>query len=220
MENRLLKDRIYNILAIVSGAMANSRRMEIIDILSQGTFSVEDIATHANLSIANASKHLQILKNARLVSSEKEGNYVYYKLNNCRVLDAWSAMRDLAVELHSEICKLVKDYKKKDATLIPMTLDELIYEIETNEAVLLNIDLDDNTEDLEGELTISLDRLRKHISVLSVEQQIIAYRRERLCILTDETVEQLNESGFKVKKLVKDIPEWMMKKCLDGKIFP
>ena len=66
--------------------------MEIIELLAQGEFSVEQIADQTNLSIANASQHLQVLKAAQLVDIDRQGNFIYYRLSNNNVFKAWKAL--------------------------------------------------------------------------------------------------------------------------------
>ncbi len=208
---RILKDKVYEELAKVASAMANPRRMEILDILGQGAFPVEDIAKHSNMSIANTSQHLQILKNARLVTSEKRGNYVYYRIVSERAFHAWESVRDLGVELNSEISKLIADYKKGDPTLIATTGEDLIARIEAGEVILLDVNSEEvfNRAHIHKAISIPLDQLKKRIAELSKDKEIVAYCRGALCLLSDEAVELLRAEGFNVRKLVREIPDWI-----------
>ena len=208
---RELKSRVYEELSKVASAMSNPRRMEILDILAQGAFPVETIAEHADMSIANTSQHLQTLKNARLVTTEKRGNYVYYSLINESAFKAWEGIRGLGLELNSEISRLINDYKKGDLTLTPTTGKDLIAQIEAGEVILLDVSSSEefNRSHIHNALSIPLDQLKDRISELSKEKEIIAYCRGALCLLSDEAVELLKEHGFNVKKLVREIPEWM-----------
>ena len=78
MEGREFKNAMYDGLARLMKALANPARLEIIEMLSQGEKSVEGIVEVTNLTIANASQHLQVLKNNNIVKSRKAGHYVYY----------------------------------------------------------------------------------------------------------------------------------------------
>ena len=82
MKGREFKDAMYDGLSKLLKALSNPFRLEIIEMLSQGEKSVEGIVQTTNLSIANASQHLQVLKNNNIVKSRKEGHYVYYSLIN------------------------------------------------------------------------------------------------------------------------------------------
>ncbi|MCZ8216649.1 MAG: metalloregulator ArsR/SmtB family transcription factor, partial [Cyclobacteriaceae bacterium] len=85
MNKRQFKDKVYSELARITKSMANPLRMEIIELLAQGEFSVEQIAEQTNLPIANASQHLQVLKNAQLVEINRQGNFIFYRLSNSNV---------------------------------------------------------------------------------------------------------------------------------------
>ena len=77
---RRFKDDIYEQLARIGKATSAPRRLELLDLLSQGPRTVEVLADQAALSIANASQHLQVLRAAQLVRAEKKGLFVEYRL--------------------------------------------------------------------------------------------------------------------------------------------
>ena len=81
MEKRTFKDNIYTAIAGLTKAFSSPKRLEIIDLLANGEKSVEQIAVQTAISVANASQHLQVLKNARLTKTRREGNFIYYALN-------------------------------------------------------------------------------------------------------------------------------------------
>jgi len=66
MNNRDFKDIMYDGLSKLLKALANPSRLEIIEMLSQGEKSVETIVQNTGLTIANASQHLQVLKNNKI----------------------------------------------------------------------------------------------------------------------------------------------------------
>ncbi len=207
---REIKDKIYEELSRVSAAIANPRRMEVLDILAQGSFSVETIARHTEMSIANTSKHLQILKNARLVTSAKKGNYVYYKLVDEKVLKVWESLRDLGIEQNSEVIKLLRDYRNGESTVIPTNGDDLTAKIEKGETILLDVSSEEDYKrsHLHNAISIPLEQLKQRISELSKDVEIIAYCRGKLCVLSDEAVELLKLNGYNAKKLIRD-SEWL-----------
>ena len=73
MSDRAAKDALYDGFSVVAKAMANGRRAEIVDVLSQGERSVEELATEIGQSVANTSQHLRHLAGAGLVRTY----YVY-----------------------------------------------------------------------------------------------------------------------------------------------
>src|SRR3989304_2157811 len=103
MKGREFKDAMYDGLAKLLKALSNPFRLEIIEMLSQGEKSVEGIVQTTSLSIANASQHLQVLKNNNIVKSRKDGHYVYYSLVNDEFLSVYQHIIKYAV---SEIAEL------------------------------------------------------------------------------------------------------------------
>lgn len=75
--------------------LANKRRLELLDLLAQTEGSVDELADQTDMTVANASQHLQILRRARLVETRQEGTYVFNRLGDERVLGLWHALRDV-----------------------------------------------------------------------------------------------------------------------------
>ena len=85
-------------------AFANPARLEIIEMLSQGEKSVKGVVEATNLTVANASQHLQALKNNNIVKSRKAGHYVYYSLINDDFLPLYQHIIKYAVsEIHKSV---------------------------------------------------------------------------------------------------------------------
>jgi len=62
-------------------ALNDATRREILELLRERDMTAGEIAERFNMSWPSISHHLDILKQAKLVSSEKEGQYIYYSLN-------------------------------------------------------------------------------------------------------------------------------------------
>ena len=78
MENREAKTALFDQLAVVGKAFGSAKRLELIDLLSQGERSVESLAREAGLGVSTASAHLQVLKLSGLVTTRREGTRVHY----------------------------------------------------------------------------------------------------------------------------------------------
>src|SRR5215470_7392039 len=91
------KQQVFAGLAQIAQALGNAHRLELLEHLGQGERSVEDLAARASLTIANASRHLQLLRRAALVEGRRAGKRVYYRLagdmwwSGCSALSAASA---------------------------------------------------------------------------------------------------------------------------------
>ena len=139
MNKREFMDRVYNELAKITKAMANPHRLEIIELLAQGEFSVEQIATNTNLSIANASQHLQVLKTSQLVDINRQGNFIHYRLSNINVFKTWKALRELGVERIATIERLVKDFRHSKFKFEAVTINELVKKLKSEKVTILDV---------------------------------------------------------------------------------
>ncbi|QSO54212.1 winged helix-turn-helix transcriptional regulator [Alicyclobacillus curvatus] len=71
-------------------AMSDATRRKIIELLKEGPKTAGEIAdqfTHAQPTI---SRHLTVLKNANLVTDQREGTFIIYRLNTT-ILQEWLA---------------------------------------------------------------------------------------------------------------------------------
>ena len=66
---------------IVFKALNDATRREILQLLQENDMTAGEIAEKFNISWPSISHHLDLLKQAKLVTSEKDGQYVYYSLN-------------------------------------------------------------------------------------------------------------------------------------------
>ncbi|WDC84672.1 autorepressor SdpR family transcription factor [Caloramator sp. mosi_1] len=62
-------------------ALADPTRRKIIMLLKDGDLTAGEIAEHFNMTKPSISHHLNILKQADLVSDERKGQNIYYSLN-------------------------------------------------------------------------------------------------------------------------------------------
>lgn len=62
-------------------ALSDETRREILKLLNEKDMNAGEIASHFNMSKPAISKHLDILKEAELISSEKRGQFLIYSIN-------------------------------------------------------------------------------------------------------------------------------------------
>src|SRR5260370_7967585 len=94
--HRQFKDRLYGQFARIGKALSSPHRLEILELLAQSERTVESLATEIGLSLANASQHLQALRQAALVESRKDGLFVHYRLAGAEVFELSKVLRTLA----------------------------------------------------------------------------------------------------------------------------
>lgn len=210
MKTRKFKKKLYKQLAVVTKALSNPTRLEILDLIAQGPVPVEYIAEHIDQPIANASQHLQVLKKSGLVETEKKGKYNYYQLAGKQVYDVWNSLRAIGLSSNSEIENLLNDYRNKRAGLKTISRDELLRKMEDDEVYLIDVRPTEEFELGHIKNAVSLPKLEldERLEEIPDEKQIVAYCRGPLCLMADEAVRYLNENGFNAVRLDEGFPEW------------
>lgn len=213
MNKRDFKNAIYGELAKITKAIANPHRMEIIDLLAQGRFAVEQVASHTGMSVANTSQHLQVLKTAGLVIIERKGNFIYYALANENVFDAWRSLRELGMKQNTEARVVVDEFRKNYHSLKPVETDEIYKKVRSGEIILLDVRSEEEFKQghIHRALSIPIDQILNRLKELSKEKEIIAYCRGPFCVYADQAVEILIKNGFKANRMEEGYPDWKFK---------
>jgi rhodanese-related sulfurtransferase len=213
MEKREFKNRVYTILAQLVKAMANPHRLEILDLLGQSDRTVEEISNETDMSFANASQHLQILKASNLVEIKREGNFIRYRLANKNIYKMWYHLREIGFERLSEIEKLIKDFREKRNVLEAMSIDELEKKAKSRNVVIIDVrpEQEFRAGHIPNAISIPIDQLTKKIKSLSKSKEYIAYCRGPLCVFADEAVNLLTNKGFNAQRLNEGFPDWKLK---------
>jgi rhodanese-related sulfurtransferase/DNA-binding transcriptional ArsR family regulator len=210
MDKREFKDKVYDELAKVTKALANPHRLEIIELLAQSDYAVEQISTQTGLSMANASQHLQVLKTAQLVEVTRNGNYIRYRLANTNVFKAWKALRDLGIERIAAVDKLVRDFRHSKFNLESVTIDELIQKIESGKVTIIDVRPEGEYHNghIPNSISMPFDQLSARLKELPKRTEIIAYCRGPFCVFADDAVALLNKAGYKARRLEEGFPDW------------
>ena len=209
-ESRNFKDSTYTQLARIGKAIASPKRLEILDILTQGTKTVDAIARETEMSVANTSQHLQTLLEARLVEYKKQGIYSYYKLADKTVSNFILSLQMLAEKRIAEIQKLREEiYTNKD-NMEPIEMSQLIGRMKEGSITLIDVRPKEEYEimHIPGANSIPIEDLEQKLSSLPVNQEIVAYCRGKYCLLSVEAVELLRTHGFKAVRLEESVQEW------------
>ena len=86
---------IYEKRAEILKAMAHPARLRMVDAISRGRKSVHELAELVDLDISTVSRHLTVLRNADIVTREKEGRNVYYSLRFRCVMNFFICVEDV-----------------------------------------------------------------------------------------------------------------------------
>jgi len=210
MTGREFKDLTFQQFANIATAFASPKRLELIDILSQGERDVDTLSIETNMNFANTSRHLQILKSSKIVVSRKEGVRVVYSLANEEVVKCWKGLQTLAEKSASEIRETARLFFEERTALVPISSKELMERLNKDEVTL--IDVRPKEEFLSGHLpkaiSIPLKELKEKSSELLSGREIVAYCRGPYCVLAAEAAKFLAKKGFNVVILKEDVNSW------------
>ena len=210
MGNRDFKDQVYAQVARVGKALASPARLELLDLLSQGERSVEDLAREAQLSMANTSAHLRVLSQARLVAGHKQGLYVYYRLADPVVYRLWAALRETGQQRLAEIDQLVAIYLQGRQGLEAVSREQLQERLADLSTVVLDVRpaLEYRQGHIAGARSIPVDELQARLEELDPACTMVAYCRGPYCVFADEAVTLLRSRGFTAARYEEGYPEW------------
>lgn len=210
MSHRPFKDRLYPQFARVGVALASEKRLELLDLLAQAPRHVEALAAETAMSVANVSQHLQQLRAARLVETEREGTKVRYRLAGDDVLRLWLALRTVAEARLADVDQVVRAFAVEGADDPLVGREQLARRAARGEVVLIDVrpPLEYAHGHLAGALSLPLEELAARLHELPRDRPIVAYCRGAYCLFADEAVALLREHGFEALRLEGGWPEW------------
>lgn len=115
-------NQVFKLQEELFKALAHSRRLEIINLLRGSSLNVGEIYTMLDLPQANVSQHLQILRDAGIVKTKKNGKLVSYSLASSQILKACDSIRELLIEKLINT-PMANELTKKMKNLVPLTHD-------------------------------------------------------------------------------------------------
>lgn len=211
MPDHAAKLRIYEQFARIGKALAAPGRLELVDLLVQGERPVDALAKEAQMSIANASQHLQVLLAARLVDTRRDAQRIYYRLASPAVIELWLALRRTAETQLAELPAVARQYLGEADALEPIGRDELARRIEAGTVVLVDVRPKAEFEQghLPGAVSVPLDSLERWAREDAPKRkQIVAYCRGPYCAYAIQAVAALTKRGLRAVRATDGVAEW------------
>lgn len=212
MEPQAAKDTLYVEFARIGKAIAHPKRLEILNLLGQGEHSVDSLAAAAELGLTTASSHLQVLRQARLVETRKQGVWVYYRLADDSVYRLVTALEDVAEVRLAEVQNVVRSYFGALDELDPVTLEELRLRIERSGVIVIDVRPEDEfaSGHIPGARSVPLEELADRLGELPPGVEIVAYCRGPYCVLAPQAIDLLRKAGRRARRLQDGFPEWRL----------
>ena len=219
MGDRRKKTVLFEQLARVGKALGNGKRLELLDLLAQGERSVENLAATAGLGLSTASAHLQILKQAGLVATRRDGTKIHYALAGLDVARLYEQLRTVAGDRVADVERAREDYLGTGHSLPgdhgeaqEVSRDELLTRASRGEVTVLDVrPVEEYTAaHIPGAVSIPLEELFERRDELPVEQEVVAYCRGTWCVLAHEAVDLLRSQGRRARRLEDGMLEWRL----------
>ncbi len=207
---RIWKDQLYREFARIGKCLSSPKRLELLDLLSQGPKSVDQLVKITGMSVANVSQHLQTLHESRLVRSHRQGNFVIYEIAGLSVADFMVSLHRLSEKQLVEVQELKTEMLQNHVNMEPIGLEELLKRMERGEVVLLDVRPQDEYETghIPGAISIPMEDLENHLASLPTDKEIVAYCRGPYCLMSAQAVEILKNKGIQASRLEEGVIEW------------
>lgn len=204
------KREVLEQLARIGGALASRVRLDLLELLAQRECSVDELATTAGVSVANASQHLQKLRQAGLINGRKDGSFVRYRIAGDKVVTLLGALAQVGEAHHAEIERIVRLYFTSKDDLEPIPAAELLDRARRGLVTVLDVrpPREYAAGHVPGAVNIPILELQKRLKELPGRKEVIAYCRGPFCLMSFEAVELLRRKGLKARRLRDGMPEW------------
>lgn len=207
---RDFKDASYGQLARIGKALSSPKRLELLDLLCQTDRTVESLAAESAMSVANTSQHLQILEAAHLVEAHKDGRFVVYSLADVLVSDFFRAYRVLAEDRFLEIEQIRRRFLEEQKELSGVDRETLMQRVESGEVVVIDVRPPEEYQSghIPGALGIPVGQLRRRLSELPKNKDVVAYCRGPYCVLAMQAVQLMRSRGIRAFPLDASVHDW------------
>lgn len=201
------KNQLYKELARLGKGVGSDKRLEILDLLTQSPKTVEGIADATGISVANTSRHLQILKDSRLVKTVRDGNHVIYRLSSPKITELIHLLISIGENELSEM-KLIQAKADSQDDVKTISLAEASHTAQ--ESYLLDVRPRDEyaAGHIDSAVNIPLDELSANLKKIPANKPIIVYCRGRLCANSNLAAQLLNQQGFDAYSLNCSYYDW------------
>ena len=210
MDKRLLKNLLYEQVARIGKAVSSPKRLELLGVLAQGEKSVEVLASELSVDIKLISAHLRALKEARLVTSRRDGKYIIYQLAGRDVATLWVSLRQVAEEHLLELKMVLEQMANNPERLSAVSRDVLLEQARRGEIFVIDVRprTEYETAHLPFARSMPMAEIEQRVAELPSDKEIVAYCRGPFCLMTDEAVALLSAKGYRVRKLLDGVSEW------------
>jgi rhodanese-related sulfurtransferase len=205
------KTALFEAFASIGKALASAKRLELVDLLAQSERSVEALAKAAGLGLTTTSNHLQVLKQAGLVDTRKQGTKVFYRLAGGDVAALWAQLRRVGSVHLAEVERARAAYLGCEDTQ-EVTREELQRRITEGGVTLIDVrpSQEYTAGHIPGALSFPLADLPERLAELPGDGTIVAYCRGAYCVMAHDAVRALIAEGRPAVRRADGTLEWRL----------
>jgi rhodanese-related sulfurtransferase len=210
MNHRAFKDPLYASFARIGQAVSSPRRIELLELLSQGEKTVEALAMESHTPIKSTSAHLRVLRQARLVDTRRQGTYILYRLATHDVFAFLRSLQTLGAQRLAEVNQVTELYLTSRDELQPVTLEELRRLVRDAEVTVIDVRPHDEfvAGHIPGARSIPVRELKGRLAEIPKGREVIAYCRGPYCVYALDAVTVLRARGFRARRAEAGLADW------------
>lgn len=210
LSQREFKGALYEQFARLGHAVSSPKRLEMLDLLSQGEKTVEALAEQTETPLKNTSAHLRALRQARLVETRRQGTYIYYRLADDAVIRFLQSLQALGRSRLAEVEQITNLYLQRRDQLQPVSLTELRRLVRSGEVTVIDVRPREEYEagHIPGALSVPVSELPRRLKEIPKSREVIAYCRGPYCVYSVDAVGILRKHGYSARRAADGLPGW------------
>lgn len=211
-------NELFEQFARIGKALGSPKRLQLLYLLAQGERTVEVLAATAGLGVTTTSANLQVLKQAHLVTTRREGVRIHYSLAGDDVGQLFVLLRRVAGAHLAEVeptwlALLGMDRAEAAGLEVPeLEREQLLERVRDGATVLLDVrpGAEYAAGHIPGALSMPVDELPGRLEELPAETEVVAYCRGEYCVMAYEAVVLLRQHGRRAFLLEDGPLEWRL----------
>jgi rhodanese-related sulfurtransferase len=204
------KRHLFAEFAHVGQVLSSGARLELLELLFQSERTVEELSDLTELSFANVSQHLQVLRQAHMVEVRRDGLFAYYRACDNGIFAVWTALRSFGEANVTGVQRVLGDFLKPRFGTEAVTAEELQQRMNDRSAIIIDVRPAEEfaAGHIVGAVSVPLNELATRLKELPKRTQIVAYCRGPYCVQSDAAIALLEKRGYNAKRLEFGLPDW------------
>lgn len=205
-----VKKQLFEQLALIAHSLSSPQRIELLDYIAQSERGVEELSLLSGLTVANTSRHLQVLKQNGLVVMRKLGKQRLYQIAGDDIVMLISSLRKTAESHLAEMDRIKSHLASAGTSSSSWTSRKLFEQLQQTEIVLLDIRPQKEFAQghIIGAINIPPQEIQQRLHDIPRDKTIVAYCRGPYCQYSYEIEHALQQEGVEIHRLEEGFPEW------------